>query len=164
MTCAFAFVRVNSRFKTLTQFQPLLIFRGSSDGAIHEGMKHDPLDQSRQNAEALALFRKALDQNAPIGGLERVRLATQRELARVRKFCLPHAKWLLPATAAILVLSGAGFLVRSLVPICPHGSSNRELNWRRVPASVQHEFLGNPDRFRRVCHCTPRYSGNLRVP
>lgn len=134
----------------------------------------DPLDQIRQNAKALDLFRKALDHSAPVEGLEQVRLKTHGELACLRKFhngvCVPHRKWLLPAAVAVIALGGAAFLFLPAAGefhssvVCPHGGTDLKLNWRRVPASVQHKFLGNPDRFQRICHCTPKYSGNLRGP
>lgn len=131
-------------------------------------MKDGPLKPSQRDADCLAQFRQALEQDSPAGGLERVRWVMQAELARVRR--PRRSVWAWRTAAMLIVLcSGTGFFLQSTAkplakPIaCPHNGKNPELNWRRVPASVRRDFAAAPDRFQRICHCTPQHSGSLRI-
>ena len=131
-------------------------------------MKNDPSSQSPQTDRALSLFREALDENAPDGGLESLRQATAAELPRINRRRLLRPGLMLPLAAAVVILSGAGIFFRptashSVAPVpCPHSEANPQPDWSGRSRPTLKEFLANPDRYQRVCYCKPVNSGSLR--
>ncbi|MCC6355943.1 MAG: hypothetical protein IT577_18805 [Verrucomicrobiae bacterium] len=120
-------------------------------------------DRDGATREALDAFRAAIGAGATVAGRERLRaaLASERRVARGRGLGLK-----LVQAAAVLALALGGFLfwrhstsARDAVA-CPHGTPAAE-NGAALPETLR-AFLENPDNFQRVCHCQPRFSGNLR--
>jgi hypothetical protein len=125
-----------------------------------------PVSPDPDSAAALAAFERALHQTAPRTGFaatrqalagERVRLATRRRLM------IPW-RWAGGIAAAILLGAGTTLFFVQRPPdsstlVCPHGSSPPRPTF---DAKALQRFLQHPERYPRLCHCQPAFSGNLR--
>ena len=105
-------------------------------------------------------------------GLTEVRARLHREIAAERlreRFTLISVPRPLRAAAALAVVGLGTFFIwqaahkNCALPVCPHTAKAEGVN--RFIASgkaVPKDFILNPERYDRVCACTPRYSGSLR--
>jgi hypothetical protein len=68
------------------------------------------------------------------------------------------------AAAATVVFGAVAFFFRpgSAGIVCPHGSKEALENLA-IPREKLRAFLHDPDRYPRICACTPTYSGELRT-
>lgn len=105
-------------------------------------------------------------------GLPAMRARLHREIAaeRRRSRFFIHAVPVPLRAAAALAVAGLGvvFLLRMLnaendLPLCPHAAKAEGV--KRFIASgkaMPEDFIYNPEKYDRICHCSPRYSGNMR--
>ncbi|NOU36507.1 MAG: hypothetical protein HOO88_07035 [Kiritimatiellaceae bacterium] len=105
-------------------------------------------------------------------GLAEVRARLHREIAAERlrgRFILFTIPRPLRAAAALAVIGLGTFLLwqtthkNCALPLCPH-SAKIESAERFIASgkAVPEDFILNPERYDRICHCSPRYSGSLR--
>jgi hypothetical protein len=105
-------------------------------------------------------------------GRAEVRVRLHREIAAERRrdrFVLISIPRLVrTATALAAVGLGTFFFYPAAhqnceLPLCPHAAKVEDV--QRFIASgkaVPEDFILNPERYDRICHCSPRYSGSLR--
>jgi hypothetical protein len=105
-------------------------------------------------------------------GLAEVRARLHREIAaehRRERFVLFTIPRPLRAVAALAVIGLGTFLLwqtahkNCALPLCPH-SAKVEGAQRFIACgkASPKDFILNPERYDRICRCSPRYSGNLR--
>jgi hypothetical protein len=106
------------------------------------------------------------------GGLTEVRARLHREIAAERRrerFILISIPRPVRAAAALVAVGLGTFLLWQMthrnceLPLCPHAAKVEGV--QRFIASgkaVPEDFILNPERYDRICHCSPRYSGSLR--
>ncbi len=105
-------------------------------------------------------------------GLAEVRARLHREIAAERRrerFILISIPRPVRAAAALVVVGLGTFFIWQMIhkscelPLCPHAAKVEGV--QRFIASgkaVPEDFVLNPERYDRICHCSPRYSGSLR--
>lgn len=105
-------------------------------------------------------------------GLSEVRARLHREIAAERRrerFILISIPRPVRAAAALVIVGLGTFFLwqvthkKCALPLCPHtakaeGVQRFIASGKAVPA----DFVLNPERYDRICHCSPRYSGSLR--
>lgn len=103
-----------------------------------------------------------------VDGLAEVRARLHREIAAERKrerFILISIPRPVRAAAALVAVGlGTFFLYQTThknceLPICPHSA-----NVGKPSPYIANEesILFHPERYDRICYCSPRYSGSLR--
>ena len=105
-------------------------------------------------------------------GLSEVRARLHREIAAERRherFILISIPRPVRAAAAVAAIGLGTFFLWQVthknceLPLCPHAAKVEGV--QRFIASgkaVPKNFILNPDRYDRICHCSPHYSGSLR--
>lgn len=116
------------------------------------------------------MLRQASDERRD--GLDDVRKRIHREIAaekRRKQFVFKSIPRPVRAAAAMAAAGlGTYFLWQAIhphrsLPPCPHSASSEETE--RFIASghaIPEDFILNPERYDRICHCSPRYSGSMR--
>ena len=104
-------------------------------------------------------------------GIADLQQRLRREIAAERRrsrfiFSLPRP--LLAVAASLTLAMGAYILWQCMqnddtLPVCPHAAKETPEKQLTPPGGrFGEDFILHPERYDRICHCSPRYSGNLR--